>query len=205
MEYTGSLFTLLNPAALLGGVSTTCLFAAYGAMFLALKTDGTIRHQARRLSLRLGLLATGLAAGWLVVIHAQVGSPASWTTAGVAAVLLLAALAAIPSGHEGRAFALTFTAIALSVVSLFVALFPDVMPSTTDPAFSLTTTNAASTAKTLTIMTWVAVVFTPIVVGYQAWTYWTFRRRVSGHHIPTSVAVGATSSGPDGRGADTGR
>jgi cytochrome d ubiquinol oxidase subunit II len=202
MEFTGSLFTLLNPAALLGGATTTVLFTAYGAMFLALKTDGTIRHQARGLSLRLGLLGTVLAAAWLVVIHAQTGSAVSWVVAAVAAVLLLAALATIPTGHEGRAFSLTFLAIALSVVSLFVALFPDVMPSSTNAAFSLTTTNAASTDNTLTIMTWVALVFTPIVLGYQAWTYWTFRQRVSGHHIPTAVAAAATSARSDGARAD---
>ena len=68
-----------------------------------------------------------------------------------------------------------------------MALFPDVMPSTTDPAFSLTTTNAAATAYTLKIMTWVAVLFTPVVLGYQAWTYWVFRKRISVHHIPAPV------------------
>ncbi len=61
------------------------------------------------------------------------------------------------------------------------------MPSTTDPAYSLTTTNAAATAYTLKVMTWVAVIFTPIVLGYQAWTYWVFRKRISVHHIPTPV------------------
>ena len=63
--------------------------------------------------------------------------------------------------------------------------------STTDPAFSLTTTNAAATAYTLKVMTWVAVVFTPIVLGYQAWTYWVFRRRISVHHIPSPVLADA--------------
>ena len=74
--------------------------------------------------------------------------------------------------------------IALAVAGLFLALFPDVMPSTTDPAFSLTTTNASATAYTLKVMTWVALVFTPVVLGYQAWTYWVFRRRIGTHHIP---------------------
>ena len=71
-----------------------------------------------------------------------------------------------------------------------MALFPDVMPSTTDPAYSLTTTNAAATAYTLKVMTWVAVVFTPIVLGYQAWTYWVFRKRIAVHHIPTPATRG---------------
>jgi cytochrome d ubiquinol oxidase subunit II len=65
------------------------------------------------------------------------------------------------------------------------------MPSSTDPAYSLTTTNAAATDYTLTVMTWVAVVFTPIVVGYQAWTYWVFRNRIGTHHIPQHEASSA--------------
>ncbi len=69
--------------------------------------------------------------------------------------------------------------IGLAVVSLFLALFPDVMPSSTIAAYSLTTTNAASTEYTLTIMTVVAVIFVPLVLGYQAWSYWVFRKRVT--------------------------
>ena len=72
------------------------------------------------------------------------------------------------------------------MASLFLALFPDVMPSSTDPAFSLTTTNAASTPYTLSIMTVVAVVFTPIVLIYQGWTYWVFRKRVTVSREPAT-------------------
>ena len=72
------------------------------------------------------------------------------------------------------------------MVGLFAALFPDVMPSTLDPAYSLTTTNASATHYTLKIMTGVALVFTPLVLMYQGWTYWVFRRRISIHHIPES-------------------
>ena len=192
-EFTGSLLTLLNPASLLGGVAALSLFTAYGAMFIALKTDGAIRHEARALSLRIGVVAAVLVLAWLVVIHATTGTPASWALAGLAVTLFLAALGLVRQGREGWGFSLTFTAIAVSVASLFVALFPDVMPSTTDVAFSLTTTNASSTEYTLRLMTWVAVLFTPLVVLYQGWTYWTFRQRVSGHHIPTKVAAAARS------------
>ena len=81
--------------------------------------------------------------------------------------------------REGWAFIASSATIALAVASLFVALFPDVMPSSLDPAYSLTTTNAASTPYTLTIMTVVAVIFVPLVLVYQGWTYWVFRKRVS--------------------------
>ena len=75
-------------------------------------------------------------------------------------------------------------AIGLAVAGLFAALFPDVMPSSLDPAWSLTTTNASATDYTLTVMTWVAVFFTPLVLMYQGWTYWVFRRRIGVQHIP---------------------
>jgi cytochrome bd ubiquinol oxidase subunit II len=190
-EFTGTLFTLLNPVSLLGGLVTVTLFTAYGALFLALKTDGPIRYEARALALKAGVAAAALAVVWLVLLHSDTGNAASWAVAAVAALALVAALAIATTGREGWSFTLAFLAVGLAVASLFVALFPEVMPSTTDPAFSLTTTNASSTDYTLTIMTWVAVIFTPVVLLYQSWTYWTFRKRISGHHIPTEVAAGA--------------
>ncbi|GAA5159046.1 cytochrome d ubiquinol oxidase subunit II [Ornithinimicrobium tianjinense] len=187
MEYVGGFWNLLNPVALLGGLVTLTLFLTHGALFVALKTDGQIRHDARALALRLGTVAAVLAVAWLTVMHLSTGNAASWVLAGLAAVALVAGLAAARGGREGWGFAGTFVTIALATASLFVALFPDVMPSTLDAAWSLTVENAASTQKTLGIMTVVAVVFTPVVLLYQAWTYWTFRRRISGHHIPTEV------------------
>ena len=91
--------------------------------------------------------------------------------------------------------------IALAVAALFATLYPDVLPSSTDPAFSLNTTNAASTHYTLTVMTWVAVALTPVVMLYQGYTYWVFRRRISAHHIPTVPVV--TGSSPSPRGGST--
>ena len=189
-EYTGNLFTLLNPVGLLGGLTTVALFLTHGAIFIALKTEGDIRHEARALSLKTGVAAAVLAVGLLVSINVSTGSIASWVTAVVAAVALLAGLFAAFREREGWAFIGTFLAIGAAVATLFLALFPDVMPSTTNPAFSLTTTNASSTDLTLTIMTWVAAIFTPIVLLYTSWTYWTFRRRIGTRHIP-ATSMGA--------------
>ncbi|HLT61509.1 MAG TPA: cytochrome d ubiquinol oxidase subunit II, partial [Microlunatus sp.] len=75
-------------------------------------------------------------------------------------------------------------AIAATVINLFLVLFPDVMPSSLDPAWSLTVGNAASTPYTLTIMTWAAAIATPVVLLYQGWTYWVFRKRISLASIP---------------------
>jgi cytochrome d ubiquinol oxidase subunit II len=190
-EFTGNLFTLLNPFGLLGGLVTLSLFATHGAMFVALKTDGEIRHRARSLAVRIGVVAAVLAVVFLLWTQARTGTTASAVVFVVAALSLVGGLAAARAGREGWAFLGTFVTIALAVIGLFLALFPDVMPSTTDPAFSLTTTNAAATAYTLKVMTWVAVVFTPIVLGYQAWTYWVFRKRISVHHIPSPVLADA--------------
>ena len=116
----------------------------------------------------------------------QHGSPGSLVLFAVAAVALVLGLVAALRGREGWGFLGTFVCIGAAVFGLFAALFPDVMPSTLDPAYSLTTTNASATHYTLQIMTVVALVFTPLVLLYQAWTYWVFRRRISTHHIPES-------------------
>ncbi|MDI6909132.1 cytochrome d ubiquinol oxidase subunit II [Nocardioides sp.] len=183
-DFTGSLFTLLNPFGLLGGVVTLLLFLTHGAMFIALKTDGEIRLRARRLSVRLGLGAAVAAVVFLLWTQADTGNTGSAVLFVLAAAALVGGVLMARAGREGWGFLGTFVTIALAVAGLFVALFPDVMPSTTDAAFSLTATNAAATDYTLKVMTIVAAIFTPLVVAYQAWTYWVFRRRISEHHIP---------------------
>jgi cytochrome d ubiquinol oxidase subunit II len=185
--FTGNLFTLLNPFGLLGGLVTLLLFLTHGAMFLALKTDGEIRHRARSLAVRAGIAAAVVAVVFLAWAQGLRGDAASAIVFVLAALALVGSLFAAHKGREGWAFVGTFATIALAVAGLFLALFPDVMPSTTDAAYSLTTTSAAATHYTLTIMTWVAAIFTPLVVGYQAWSYWVFRKRISVHHIPTAT------------------
>ena len=93
-------------------------------------------------------------------------------------------------GRDGWAFALNGVAIVAAVAALFVALYPNVMPSTTDAAGTLTVTNASSAHYTLTVMSWVAVIFTPVVLAYQAWTYWVFRKRLGRSDIVVEPAVG---------------
>lgn len=183
-EFTGSLFTLLNPFGLLGGVVTLLLFLTHGAMFLALKTDGDIRYRARKVAVSSGLLAAAAAVAFLVWTQFLTGNGWSAVLFVLAALALVGGIATAYVGREGWAFIGTFACIALAVGGLFVGLFPDVMPSSTDAAYSLTTTNAAATEYTLKIMTVVAAIFTPIVVGYQAWSYWVFRKRIADHHIP---------------------
>ncbi len=187
MEFTGNLFTLLNPTSLLGGLTTLALFLTHGAFFVALKTDGPIRAEARALGTRVGIGAAVLAVLLLLVLGLDRGTTLSWTTTLIAAGALVAALAANLRGREGWAFAGTAATIGLTVVTYFAMLHPDVMPSTLDPRWSLTIENASSTDRTLGIMTVVALVFTPIVLLYQGWTYWVFRKRISTRHIPPAT------------------
>ncbi|WP_134772148.1 cytochrome d ubiquinol oxidase subunit II [Ornithinimicrobium flavum] len=187
MEYVGGFWSLLNPVALLGGLVTLTLFLTHGAIFVSLKTDGQLRHDARALALRTGVVSAALAVVWLGILHVRTGSTLSWLLAILAALALVGGLLLTWRGREGWGFAGTFGAIALATSSLFAALFPDVMPTTLADGLSLTKDNASSTELTLTIMTWVAVIFVPVVLLYTVFTYWTFRRRVSGHHIPTGV------------------
>jgi cytochrome d ubiquinol oxidase subunit II len=188
-EFTGSLLTLLNPYGLLGGLVTLGLFTLHGAHYLALKTEGDIRARAGRLAGQVAPPVVVLGAVFLVWTQVSGGRPLSWALTVATAVALVAAAVANRFGREGWAFTLTGVTLALTVVTLFATLYPDVMPSSTNPANSLNTTNAASTHYTLMVMTWVAAVMTPFVVLYQSWTYWVFRQRVSRRHIPVALVV----------------
>lgn len=178
-HFTGSLLTLLNPYGLLGGLTTLLLFFTHGVYFVALKTDGQVREDARKLAWRSGLIALVVAAVflvWTVLAHLTI---AVVLFAALAAVALVASIVANRVGREGWAFGFGAATVATAVLTLWFALFPNVMPSSTDPAFSLTIENASSTQYTLTIMSWAALVFLPLALLYQGWTYWIFRRRVS--------------------------
>jgi len=178
-EFQGSLLTLLNPFGLLGGLTTLLLFVTHGLQFLTLNTEGEIRERARGLTLPVGLVTAVVAVVFLLWANAIRGDLLSLAVALVAAVAFLGALLAARLRKEGWAFFGSALTIGLAVVSLFLALFPDVMPSSLNPDWSLTTTNAASTPYTLTIMTIVAVIFVPVVLIYQVWTYYIFRKRVT--------------------------
>jgi cytochrome d ubiquinol oxidase subunit II len=183
-EYAGGLVDLLTPYALLGGATTGALFVTHGAVFLALKTTGDIRARAGRLATRTGIAAAGLTAAFLTWTLTIRNSPAAAALAVAAGLALAGALAASRVRREGWAFAGTAAAIGLTVATLFTALFPNVLPSTLDAAGTLTTGNAASTPYTLKLMTWVAAVFAPVVLAYQGWTYWVFRKRIGVANIP---------------------
>ncbi|MET8179989.1 cytochrome d ubiquinol oxidase subunit II [Streptomyces sp. NPDC005336] len=185
-NYAGGLGDLITPYALLGGLVTLVLFTFHGAVFAALKTAGDIRVRARRYAAWLGVAAVVVALPFLVRTQWDSGNARSLVAVAVAVVALAVALVMNQRGREGWAFALSGVVIAAAVAMFFLALFPDVMPSSLDPQWSLTAANASSSPYTLKIMTWLAVIMTPLIMAYQAWTYWVFRKRIGTQHIPAA-------------------
>ncbi|GAA2699816.1 cytochrome d ubiquinol oxidase subunit II [Actinoplanes palleronii] len=183
-EYVGGFVNLLNPYALLGGLTTLALFTLHGAVFLALKTDGPMREQSGQIAETMAMVAVPVAAGFLLWTGIAHGDGWGIAVSVLAALTLVAAIPLTRARREGWAFLATAATLVLAVAALFVTLFPDVMPSTLDPANSLTVHNASSTPYTLRVMTWVAVFFTPVVLLYQGWTYWVFRKRLKLSDIP---------------------
>ncbi|MEU5158538.1 cytochrome d ubiquinol oxidase subunit II [Streptomyces sp. NPDC020875] len=183
MEYVGNVADLLNPYALLGGLVTLSLFTFHGAVFVALKTVGDIRGRSRALATKLGLVTAVLALGFLGWTQTSRGDGTSLVALIVAVVALVAAIGTNIAGREGWSFAFSGVTIVAAVTMLFLTLFPNVMPSSLNDAWSLTVTNASSTPYTLKIMTWCAGIAAPMVMLYQGWTYWVFRKRIGTQHI----------------------
>ncbi|MBZ4018261.1 cytochrome d ubiquinol oxidase subunit II [Streptomyces purpurogeneiscleroticus] len=182
-NYVGSLLDLLNPYALLGGLAMLALFTFHGAVFASLKTVGSIRERARVTASFLGMIAMGLALVFMVWTQIDKGDGKSVVALVVAAVALLAALVANMFGREGWSFAFSGVTIAALVVMLFLTLFPNVMTSSLNESWNLTVSNSASSPYTLKIMTWCAAIAAPLVMLYQGWTYWVFRKRIGTQHI----------------------
>lgn len=184
MHFTGNLLTLLNPYGLLGGLVTLTLFTLHGALFLELKTDGDIRRRVDGVVKVLLPVVIVLTLGF--VAFSAVETTMFENVNFVQVIALIGAVGGLlGAGYASmqRRFGLAFIGSGLTIVFvtvlLFASLFPNVMPSSTNDAFSLTVYNASSSHYTLQIMTVVALIFVPVVLMYQGWTYWVFRHRVT--------------------------
>ena len=184
MVYTGNLFTLLNPFGLIGGLTMVSVFLLHGANFLTLKLDGELRDRARELSKKLYIVAA-IAVVLLAVttyiytdISTKIGiNPGIMPIASV--VVLLVTIIFINRKMEGWAFISTGVHIVLTQIAFFTLMFPRVMISSTNSAYSLTIYNASSSQYTLTVMSIIALIFVPVVLLYQGWTYYMFRKRIT--------------------------
>jgi cytochrome bd ubiquinol oxidase subunit II len=181
--FTGNLFTLLNPYGLLGGVTTVAIFLLHGANFLGLKLEGEMRNRVNAAARKIWAVTSVLYILLGVFTYVAgfwargVVNPGIIPIAAVA-VLLLAGYF-LNRRMEGWSFIMVALNIVLTQVTFFSMTFPNVMLSTTNPEWSLTIYNASSSQYTLTVMSIVALIFVPIVLAYQGWTYYMFRKRIS--------------------------
>ncbi|MDY3049504.1 MAG: cytochrome d ubiquinol oxidase subunit II [Rothia sp. (in: high G+C Gram-positive bacteria)] len=188
-DRVGGAFAWLTPFAILGGLSMVGISLTMGLAFIALKTDGPIRQRARQLLVKAAPLLLLPAIGWVLYMQISTGNLLSYSLTGLAVLALLAALAFGRQGSEGRAFAGFAAFTAAGVLAIFLALYPNLLPSTLEPAYSLTVANASSSSYTLGVMSWVALFGVPILLVYQGWTYWVFRRRLTIESIPEAHDV----------------
>jgi len=194
-NYTGSFFGLLVPFGLFTGLTLMLLCLFLGATYLSLKTDGDLHDRVSGLSGRLGWLAAVVTFGWLTWSH--LGLSVGFVPSPIDALALIAVVAAAwlaESRAEGWAFTAAAVAIGSVVGSIFFDLFPRVMVSSTNSAYDLTVANSASPSYTLKVMTVVAVVFFPVVLGYQAWSLWIFRARLRSSPSQSNAADVVTPS-----------
>jgi len=187
--YVGNLWTLLNPYALLGGVALAAAFMLHGANFLSLKLTGSLRERAGEWARRLWPAAGGLVGALMIVtgtstdLFARHGIASGLAPLGAVIGLLLGGYC-LQRRREGWAFVLAGISIVLMQATYFMVLFPRVMVSSIRSDFSLTIYNASSSPYTLKVMTVVALVFLPIVLIYQGWSYYVFRERIGpGSHL----------------------
>ncbi len=185
MNFVGSFFGLLNPFALLGGVMFVAVFLFHGAVYLTLKVGDPVMNRAKASAKKLWIVALALVV--LFVIYAFFGtgmyrSGTAYPPTLVAAVTLILSGLFLNKGRNGWAFAMTAVTIIFITFTAFAGLYPNVLPSTVDAAYNLTIYNASASQYTLKIMTIVALIFTPLVLIYQGWTYYIFRQRLTLDH-----------------------
>ncbi|MEU5760763.1 cytochrome d ubiquinol oxidase subunit II [Nocardia sp. NPDC047648] len=188
-QFAGSVADLFGPYALLGGLATGLLFALHGAMFLVLKTAGEVRDDARRTARLLLAPTVVVVGGFGLWTQLSYGAGWTWIPLALAVLGLVVAAAADFAQRDGWAFTGTTVTVAAATALLFGSLFPNVLPSTLDAAFDLTIHNASSTPYTLKVMSWAAALATPVVLVYQGWTYWVFRKRITVEQIPPPVGL----------------
>lgn len=180
MNYFGGLLPMLNLFSIWGGVTFVALFTMHGANFLSLKLDGELSAKAGTVAFKAWIAA--LAATVILVVWAFAATDIlvnGLIPAALAALALIAVGVFIRQGRSGIAFLMGSLTIVLATAMVFAGLYPRILISTLDPAWSLTIYNAASSSYTLRVMTYVSLFFLPFVLGYQIWTYYIFRKRIS--------------------------
>lgn len=188
-EFTGSLGDLFHPYALYAGLTMLMLVLAHGSTFLALTTKDEVRRRSRRFATWLSPIAGLVVLGFIAWTHHEQDTGVLLNPVEASVVIALFAAAWLTAeGRMGWAFAATTIGVAATIITIFVDLYPRVMVSSTDPAYSLTVDNTVSGNYALKVMTVIAVVLLPVVLSYQAWSYYVFHRRVVGRPVAPALS-----------------
>jgi len=198
-DFSGTFWDLFSVYTVLGGITVVLLFAFHGATFLTLRTTGDLCERATAAARRLSILAALVVAAflsWTVAVAVDrndksVFPPILPALLGIAAIAL--AVFFVARRRNGLAFTMTAAAAVLWVATIFTSLYPRVMVSSSSFGNSLTVDNASSAHYTLQVMSVVAVIFLPLILVYQGWTYRVFRARVGGEEQAPETASGATA------------
>jgi len=179
-NFTGSFWDLLQPYALFTGVTLVLACLLYGAAFLSLKTTGDMRERSWQIARRAAPVTAAFVIGFIIWTHVTASTTFFLNIIELAAILaVLTAVWLVWDHHEGFAFAAAAVTIASCIITVFTDLYPNVMVSSTNPAYNLTVHNTASGGYSLKVMTVVVIILLPVVLAYQTWTYYVFRRRIS--------------------------
>ncbi len=195
-NYTGSFWDLLQPYGIFTGVTLVLVCALHGATFLSLKTTDGMRERSGLLARRVAPFTAAAVVGFIIWTHVTHTTAFFLNPIELLAILaVLAAVWLVYDHREGFAFAATTVTIASCIVAIFVGLYPNVMVSSSNAAYNLTARNTASAGYSLKVMTVAAIVLLPMVLAYQTWTYYVFRRRVSRSEFQPAPEPGTP---PDG-------
>lgn len=196
-DRVGGAFAWLTPAVFMGGLAMVGVSLVMGLAFIALKTDGEVRHRAGAALVKFSPLLVLPVVVWVIYMQVTTGNGISYALTVLAVLALAAAWFFASRRSEGKAFSGFAVFVGFGVLAIFLALYPNVLPSTLDEAYNLTIANASSSEYTLRVMSWVGLFGIPILLVYQSWTYWVFRKRLRVESIPdahdaTELAARAT-------------
>jgi cytochrome bd ubiquinol oxidase subunit II len=193
-NFTGSFWDLFQPYGVFTGVALVAICLLHGATFLCLKTTGDLYERSGRVARRVAPFTGAFVTAFVIWTHVTANRGFFLNVIELLAILaVLAAVALVYARRDGFAFTATTVTIASCILAIFVDLYPNVMVSSTNHAYNLTAQNTASGAYSLKAMTVVVVIFLPLVLAYQAWTYYIFRKRVSASDFrPPAPSPGAT-------------
>lgn len=201
-DRVGGWHAFLNRYAIIGGLAVVGFSLIHGAAFVMLKTDGEMRHRARAFAMKWMPLFLLPLVAWVLAVQFDNDKTWPWVLVAVAVAAVVSSWLSLRAGREMPAFLGLAGFLLAGAISIFGAVYPVVLPSTLDSAWDLTIHNAASSSYTLKVMTGVALFGVPLVLVYQGWSYWVFRKRISAAHIPEAHSFPAQVG--DGGYADSG-